>query len=266
MLGGLTFASLRKKASCTRRGGLRPSTTRAKASRSLRSWPACWTVSRSARKKEIPETNLIVAVGRESGPKLAREVVSVAAKFRSKGVVGVDIGGPEKGNPPERFADAFKLALRFNLHRTVHAGEGAGSVSQNLKNIEAAVLELGAERIGHAVDLASSEALVKLVVRKHVTIEMNPISNIILKKIRSLRDLGIDSLLEKGVGVCVNSDDPALWPRGTISEVLSSVCRSTDFGWSGLDKLIMNSFAGAFVGQMRRDELAKEYISARGRT
>jgi adenosine deaminase len=201
------------------------------------------------------KVNLIVAIGRETDPRFACDIVAAAAKFHDRGVVGVDIGGSEKGNPPGRFEAAFKLASEFKLHRTVHVGEGAGSLSQNLRNIHASILKLGAERIGHAIDLASSESLTELVIRRGVTVEMNPISNHVLHKIRNLRDLRIDYLLDRGVRVTVNSDDPALWKNGKLSQVLAAVCRSYGFRRSELDQLIINSFEGSFAKPNEKEEL-----------
>ncbi len=209
------------------------------------------------------KVNLIVAIGRETNPRFATDIIAAAAKFRNNGVVGVDIGGAEQGNPPGKFEAAFKLASEFDLRRTVHAGEGAGSVSQNVRNIRAAIVKLGAERIGHAIDLASSESLVELVVRKGVTLEMNPVSNYILHKIRDLGDLRIDHLLKRGVRVTVNSDDPALWDNGKLSQVLAAVCESYRFRKTELDQLIVNSFEGSFTKPREREGFVREYLSAR---
>lgn len=155
---------------------------------------------RAGSEERQVKVNLIIAIGRETNPRFARNIVAAAAKFRNSGVVGVDIGGAEKGNPPAKFEAAFKLASKSELHRTVHAGEGAGSVSQNLRNIRASIVKLGAERIGHAVDLASSESLIEFVIKSGVTVQMNPMSNYVLHKITDLRDLRIDYLLERGSG------------------------------------------------------------------
>jgi adenosine deaminase len=209
---------------------------------------------RAGSEENQVKVNLIVAIGRETNPRFACAIVAVAAKFRNSGVVGVDIGGPEKGNPPEKFQDAFKLASESQLHRTVHAGEGAGSVAQNLRNINASIVKLGAERVGHAIDLASSESLIGLVIRSGVTVEMNPISNCILNKIGNLRDLRIGYLLDRGVRVTVNSDDPALWANGKLSQVLAAVCKSYRFRRSELDQLIINSFEGSFANSNEKEE------------
>ncbi|MDV3277785.1 MAG: adenosine deaminase [Nitrososphaerales archaeon] len=207
------------------------------------------------------KVKLIVAIGRESKPEFGQKVAKVAAGSRS--VVALDLGGPEAGNPPEKFRGAFKLAADGGLKVTVHAGEGAGSVEQNLKNIRTAISDIGAQRVGHAIDLAKDESLVSLAMERSVTIEMNPVSNMVLGKIRGPSDLAIDRLLKEGVCVTVNSDDPALWPRGCVSDVLISVCRAYRFGLDALDILVTNSIMGAFAGENEKAALLEEYHAVR---
>ncbi len=207
------------------------------------------------------KVNLIVAIGRESNQKTADEVARAA--IRNKVVVALDLGGPEAGNPPEKFRSAFEIATKAGLKRTVHAGEGAESVAQNLKNIRTAISSLGADRLGHAIDLAKDEELVELAASRKVTIEMNPTSNKVLQKIRSQKDLAIDRLLAKGVPVTVNSDDPALWPRGSMTDVLFALCRVCGFGMDTVDKLVANSFDGAFISKGEKQSLHERYRSVR---
>jgi adenosine deaminase len=102
-----------------------------------------------------------------------------------------------------------------------------------------------------------------LAVTNHVTIEMNPRSNNVLNKIKSLTDLHIDSLLARGVSVTVNSDDPALWPHGWISDVVYGVCRSYHFGLETVDRLISNAIDGAFIGKSDRQSLHELYRESR---
>ncbi len=205
--------------------------------------------------------NLIVAIGREIDGDGAREVARAASM--NPAVVALDLGGREEGNPPGRFSSAFEVAASHGLKKTVHAGEGTGSTDTNLENIRAAVTELKADRIGHAIDLVKDEALVGLLLKKSVAVEMNPISNLVLGKIKSTSELGISQLLSEGVCVSVNSDDPALWPSGTINDVLVAVCNDYGLGLDALDSLIGNSFRSAFAEERERQALFEEYTRVR---
>jgi len=206
------------------------------------------------------KVNLIVAIGRESTSRLGEAVA--AAAINSKKAVALDLGGPEAGNPPQRFLKAFKLASAAGLKATVHAGEGAGSIEQNLKNIRTAINFLGANRVGHAIHLVRSDSLVHLVKTKSVAVEMNPISNLVLQKIASLNDLGLDVLLRKQVMVSVNSDDPALWPRGKLSQVYAAVCGAYDFRSPELGRLVENSIRSSFATEHEKAELLEDHRSA----
>lgn len=208
-------------------------------------------------------TALIVAVGREASPGLGVEVANAAAG--SGLAVALDLCGPEAGNPPAKFREAFQTAARSGLKVTVHAGEGAGSAGQNLANIEDAVTQLRADRLGHAIPLAKSERLVELVRERSVAVEMNPVSNLVLGNIKDLAELSIDRLLAQGVSVSVNSDDPSLWPRGSLSEVYSRVCQAYGFGFEEMDRLMLNSFEGSFATAGDKAWLSQSYRAARSR-
>ncbi|MDA4127250.1 MAG: adenosine deaminase [Thaumarchaeota archaeon] len=206
------------------------------------------------------KVNLIVAIGRESTSRFGEAVA--AAAVNSKKAVALDLGGPEADNPPERFRKAFELALAAGLKSTVHAGEGAGSIEQNLRNIRTAINLLGANRVGHAVHLVRSDSLVQLVKAKSVVVEMNPISNLVLQKIAALNELGLDVLLRKQVMVSVNSDDPALWPRGKLSQVYAAVCRVYGFRTKELGRLVENSISGSFASDHLKADLLEDFSSA----
>jgi len=209
------------------------------------------------------KTALIVGIGRETTAARGVEVATAAA---GSGVVAaLDLCGPEAGNPPRRFREAFEIASGAGLKVTVHAGEGAGSTRQNIAYMEEAIGELGANRLGHAIPLSKSKRLLKSVLSKSIAIEMNPVSNLVLRNIGDLRALAIDQLLNKGVAVSLNSDDPSLWPNGHLPEVYHRVCEAYGFGFRELDKLAENSFEGSFASSGDKSWLAQQYHEARRR-
>lgn len=206
-------------------------------------------------------TALIVAIGREASPSLGVKVANAAVG--SGLVVALDLAGPEAGNPPMKFREAFKIAVQSGLKVTIHAGEGAGSTGGNLANMEDSIIQLSADRLGHAIPLAKSERLLDLVRERSVAIEMNPVSNLVLGNIGDLAELAIDRLLAQGIRVSVNSDDPSLWPRGHLSEVYSRVCRAYGFGFEELDRLMLNSFDESFATASDKEWLSQSYGAAR---
>jgi adenosine deaminase len=206
------------------------------------------------------KTGLIVAIGREVHPPTGLEVARAAV--RSRRAVALDLGGPEESHPPEKFKAAFQAASEAGLRRTVHAGEGAGSLRQNLRNIRTAILGLRAHRVGHAIDLSKDHDLTRTALDRGVGVEMNPVSNLTLGRIGDMKELGIALLLKAGVAVTVNSDDPALWPRGSINDVLFRVCSAYGFRRRELDILVSNSFQSSFAPARLKKELEESYAGA----
>ena len=209
------------------------------------------------------ETSLIVAMGRESSPRLGEDVARAAVL--SGRSVALDLGGPETGNPPEKFESAFRLAASGGLKVTIHAGEGAGSLHQDFANMKAAVA-MGAHRLGHAIHLAEDRLLVSAVLERSIGIEMNPVSNLVLGKVRTSRDLMIDTLLKEGVEVSLNSDDPSLWPHGSLSDVYSLVCQDYAFRMHQVDVIAENAFRSSFASSRVKERLVQRYRETRRRT
>jgi len=209
------------------------------------------------------KTALIAGIGRETSPARGAEVARAAA--RSRLVVALDLCGPESGNPPRKFRDAFRIGAASGLRATVHAGEGAGSVRRNLAYMGEAIHELGAQRLGHAIPLSRSRRLLRTVLSKRIAIEMNPVSNLVLRNVGDVRELAVDRLLHQGVLVSVNSDDPALWPRGHLPDVYHAVCEAYGFGFAELDALFRNSVEGSFASARDKAWLVQMYQEARRR-
>ncbi|HEV2119492.1 MAG TPA: hypothetical protein VGS11_05245, partial [Candidatus Bathyarchaeia archaeon] len=131
-----------------------------------------------------------------------------------------------------------------------------------LRNIRTAVNLLGANRVGHAIHLVRSDSLVQLVNAKCVAVEMNPISNLVLQKIATVNELRLDVLLRKKVMVSVNSDDPALWPGGKLSQVYAAVCVAYGFRNAELGRLMENSIRGSFATDREKTEMLEDFRSA----
>jgi adenosine deaminase len=91
------------------------------------------------------------------------------------------------------------------LHVTIHAGEWSGPES-----VRQAVLELGAERIGHAIGAREDPAVMDLLAERRVAIESCPTSNVQFSTVPSYQDHPLPMYLERGLLVTVNTDDPGI--------------------------------------------------------
>ena len=95
------------------------------------------------------------------------------------------------------------------LHLTVHAGEGGGPEAPD--QIRAAIEVLGAERIGHGIQIINDESVMALVKEKAVALEICPTSNWLTNTVPTTAEHPIRQLMEAGVPVTINSDDPGLF-------------------------------------------------------
>ncbi len=164
------------------------------------------------------KTKLIISIGREASAEVGEEVVKAALNFAEKGVVGIDLACYEPGNPPEKHLSAFQLTFDTALKRTVHAGEMC-SEEENLRNIYVALTELKTDGISHALPLYKryyqKVDLIEMMVNQRVRLESNPLSNYQFF-IQNLEELHLDELVQAGVLVTINPDDPAMWKHGDL--------------------------------------------------
>lgn len=140
-------------------------------------------------------------------PASRHHVVDLVVQGHKRGVfLGLGLGGPEIGFPPELFADAYARAREAGLRVVAHAGETGGADS-----VRGALETLHAERIGHGVrSLEDSELLERL--RDGATpLELCPQSNYRLGVVKAGEPHPIRRLLQAGVRCTVNSDDPAMF-------------------------------------------------------
>lgn len=153
------------------------------------------------------EVALIADLVRDTGPERAgRTLDQVAEVAAEAGIVGVGIGGSEAEYPPEPFAPVFRRASRLGFRLTAHAGEVAGPGS-----VRGALEVLGVERIGHGVRSVEDETLVATLRTAGIPLEVCPTSNLRTAVVRSWDEHPVRALVEAGVVVTVNTDDPAMF-------------------------------------------------------
>ena len=107
------------------------------------------------------------------------------------------------------YAPLVDKARKAGLHLTVHAGEEPGPHAA--EQVRDAIEILGAERIGHGIHIIGDAAVMELVRRKNVVLEVCPTSNWLCNSVSSTREHPVRRLMEAGVPVTINSDDPGLF-------------------------------------------------------
>jgi len=163
----------------------------------------------NAARRKYPdlEIGLIVISMRQHGPHIAkiiaRQAVAEAQHLhRRSGVVGFDLAGAERGNPPSLFREAYDIARRGGLGLTVHAGEDEGP-----RRIWEAIDDLGADRIGHGCSAVGDGALLERLARDRILVECCMTSNFQTRAVEHGTEHPIFTFLEKGIPVAVCTDN-----------------------------------------------------------
>ena len=178
-----------------------------------------------------------------------------AGLFAARGVpevVGMGLGGPENGYPPEPFAEVFAEAQRRGLRSAPHAGEDAGAGS-----VRGAIDALGAERIMHGVRVVEDPALLSEVVARHIPLAVCPTSNVLLGVYPTLDEHPLRQLWDAGVLVSVNTDDPGFFGCDLTGEY-AIAGRLLGLDRQGYAQLARNSVESAFAPEELKAELRRE--------
>jgi adenosine deaminase len=175
------------------------------------------------------------------------------------GVIGVGIDSSEKGRPPELFEEAFARARALGLRAVAHAGEEGppGYVSGALD-------VLGAERIDHGVRSLEDQDLVDRLRREQVPLTVCPLSNVALRVVDDLSLHPLASMIDAGLLVSINSDDPAYF-GGYIGHNYRETQRALGLDDETLTILARNSIESSFLDEARKTTLIGdlEAVSAR---
>ncbi len=173
-----------------------------------------------ARKRHPIKVGLIVIAMRQHGPHiakiLARQALAEAQHLHVRsGVVGFDIAGPERGNPPRLFASAYEIAQLGGLGLTVHAGEDGPP-----EYIWQAIDELGARRIGHGCSAVKDSELLKRLARDRILVECCPTSNRHTGAVPRGERHPIYAFLDAGVPVALCCDNTTASATNQVQEGL----------------------------------------------
>jgi adenosine deaminase len=162
---------------------------------------AAWQAS---QKHNIP-VRLIASLNRHESVEIAEKVARLACERMSLGVVGLDLAGNEAEFSAAPFAGVFREARESGLRITVHAGEWGGA-----ENVRQAIEELGAERVGHGVRAIEDPAVIDLARERGTVLEVCVTSNYQSGVVKALSDHPLEQLIEAGLVVTINSDDPGI--------------------------------------------------------
>jgi adenine deaminase len=161
-------------------------------------------------------------------------------------ILGIGLGGAERGNPPSKFAEFFRTCKESGFHTTIHAGEEGPA-----EYVRQAVETLGVDRIDHGIACLEDPDLVRVLADLHVPLTVCPVSNLRLKVVPSLQAHPLKRLLESGLHATVNSDDPAYF-GAYASDNLIACQHALGLTVHDILRLVRNGFSAAFMAEDER--------------
>ena len=190
---------------------------------------------------------------RHFGPEEAARVFRKAAEMRREhpSIIGIGIGGDERRTGAEPFRELYQEAQAAGLRLTAHAGEtvGPGGIW--------GALNIGAERIGHALSAIDDPELMAVLAERQIPIEICISSNLRTASCPSLAEHPVRSYFDAGLVVTLNSDDPALFGSDLEGEYRLAA-RSFDFTREQLRELAANSLEASFLPPGRKVALLRQ--------
>lgn len=181
----------------------------------------------------------------------ALETLDQAREFRDH-FIGVGLDSTEVGHPPEKFARVYAQARDMGLHAVAHAGEEAPT-----SYVESALDVLQVERIDHGVQSIHSPELMQRLIDSQIPLTVCPLSNIKLCVFDDLADHPIVRLLDAGVNVMINSDDPTYF-GGYVLQNYEETIETFDLTLEHAYRLAKNSLLATFAPQVDKDRWVRE--------
>jgi len=197
----------------------------------------------------------ILDIVRGDPPERAAQVARWAVEGMGRGVCALGLAGEERLGT-DIYAEAFAIAREAGLPIAAHAGETCGAES-----IRAVLDSAGAARIGHGVRCLEDPSLVSLLRDRQIPLEVCPSSNVCLGVFPSLDEHPLPQLLDEGLYVTVNSDDPPMF-NTTLTDELLRTAKAFDFNEDILWSLTLNAANAAFLPSDKKRELVRRLNGA----
>jgi adenosine deaminase len=167
-------------------------------------------------------------------------------------VIAVGLDSSEQGRPPHLFEDVYAMARELGLRAVAHAGEEGPP-----EYVAGALDVLGAERIDHGVRSLEDQDLVDRLARERVPLTVCPMSNVALRVVDDISTHPLPAMLDAGLRVSVNSDDPAYF-GGYIGDNYAALVTDLEFGVDQIAAIARNSIDSSFLPEEEKAKLVAE--------
>ncbi|WP_369358986.1 adenosine deaminase [Streptomyces sp. cg2] len=188
----------------------------------------------------------------EAGLEAAEETARIACELQPEGLVSFGLGGPEIGVPRPQFKPYFDRAVAAGLRSVPHAGETTGPGT-----IWDALTDLRAERIGHGTSATQDPALLAHLAEHRIPLEVCPTSNIATRAVRTLEEHPVKEMVDAGVLVTINSDDPPMFGTDLNTEY-AIAARLLGLDTTGVATLARNAVTASFMDDTAKSRLTAE--------
>jgi adenosine deaminase len=190
-------------------------------------------------------TRLILGIQRQWTEEDALALMDSVQPWRDR-IAGIGLGGPELPHPPRKFTRAFERARAMGWHTVAHAGE-EGPASYVAESVDA----LKVDRVDHGVRCEEDPALVARLAQEQIPLTVCPVSNVKLRVFPDLASHNLKRLLDAGLCVTVNSDDPSYF-LGYVNDNYTACREALGLTREDLYTLARNSFTAAFIDDAER--------------
>ena len=196
-------------------------------------------------------SKLIMCFLRHLSAKEAMETLDYSLPFRER-IVGVGLDSSEIGHPPRDFKTVFDRAREDGLLTVAHAGEEGPP-----EYIWQALDDLKVSRIDHGVRCTEDPKLVERLREEQVPLTVCPLSNVKLRVFDTIQDHNLKRMLDFGLRVTLNSDDPAYF-GGYVDENFYAAQEGLHLSRDDVYELTKNSFEASFLDAESKQRLLYE--------
>ena len=209
---------------------------------------------REARQQWGISTRLIMCFLRHLSEESAFETLNQALPYKEH-IIGVGLDSSELGHPPSKFERVFAQARAEGLLTVAHAGEEGPP-----EYVYEALDLLHVRRIDHGVRAEEDEALMARLIKEQMPLTVCPLSNLKLKVFPEMAKHNLLRMLQRGVLVTVNSDDPAYF-GGYMNRNFEALAEALDLSAEEIKTLCANSFRASFLSEAETEEWIRKIES-----
>jgi adenosine deaminase len=198
---------------------------------------------------------LVLDISRDVTPEKGLITADWASEHLGNGVIALGLGGPEIGNPPEKHAAAFERAAAAGVPSVPHAGEHDGPAS-----IWGALRTLNPIRVGHGVHCLDDPALVAELRERQIPLEVCPTSNVCLGEFPTMQDHPLPRLVDEGLYVTINSDDPPMF-NTTLNDEYLAIAHTFGYDADDMERFVMNAVRVTLLPDDVKARMEREFTA-----